>query len=72
MAKMRIGKVGKQRNRSGAKKRFKKTGKGLFAHKSAAHNHLLQQKSKKSKRRAGKSVIVDSTFRKTMQRMLPN
>ena len=72
MAKMRIGKVGKLRNRSGAKKRFKRTGKGHFVQKPAAHNHLLQQKSKKSKRHAKKSVIVSNTYSKMMHRMLPN
>ena len=72
MAKMRIGKIGKQRNRSGAKKRFKKTGKKQFAHGRAAHNHLLQQKSKKSKRAAGQTVIASNTFSKSLHRMLPN
>ena len=65
-------KPGKARNSSSAKKRFKKTGKGLFAHERPAHNHLLQQKSKRSKRLAGKTFILDSTYNKMIQRAIPN
>ena len=72
MAKTRIGKVGKLRTRSAAKKRFKKTGKGLFANQLPMHNHLLQQKSKKSKRMAGKTIITSNTLFKQLKRMLPN
>lgn len=66
------GKTGKQKNRSGAKKRFRLTGKGRFAHLKAAHNHLLQQKSKKAKRLAGQSIVESGVFSATLKRMLPN
>ncbi|MFH1012434.1 MAG: 50S ribosomal protein L35 [Candidatus Peregrinibacteria bacterium] len=63
---------GKIKNHSSAKKRFKKTGKGLFAQQKAAHNHLLQQKSKRQKRLANKTIITDNTYGKMLKRMLPN
>lgn len=63
-------KTGKQRSSSSAKKRIKRTGKGRFAHEKAAHNHLLQQKSKKQKRLAGRTLIVDG-YGKTLKRLLP-
>ena len=62
---------GKIRTRNSAKKRFKKTGKGQFAHEKAAHNHLLQQKSKKQKRLAGRALIVSNASKKVLKRMLP-
>ena len=72
MAKTRIGKVGKLRTRSSAKKRFKRTGKGLFANQRAGHNHLLQQKSKKSKGLANHTIITSAVYLKALKRMLPN
>ena len=64
-------KPGKQRTSSATKKRIKRTGKGTFAHEKAAHNHLLQQKSKKQKRLAGRTIKV-SAYEKTLKRLLPN
>lgn len=64
--------VGKQRSSSGAKKRFKKTGTGKFAQQKASHNHLLQQKSKRQKRLANKTIITSNTYGKMLKRMLPN
>jgi len=62
---------GKQRLSSGAKKRFKKTGKGKLAHQKASHNHLLQQKSKNQKRLARHMFITSSVYNKQLKRMLP-
>lgn len=62
---------GKQRSSSAAKKRIKKTGKGAFAHEKAAHNHLLQQKSKRQKRLAGQTIKADGGYSKMLKRMLP-
>jgi len=62
---------GKQKTRSTAKKRFKKTGSGKFAQEKAAHNHLLQQKSKRQKRLAGKTILSNSAHTKQIKRMLP-
>jgi len=63
-------KPGKQRTSSSTKKRIKRTGKGAFAHEKAAHNHLLQQKSKRQKRLAGRTLKV-SAYAKTLKRLLP-
>ena len=63
--------TGKQRTSSSAKKRFKKTGKGKFAQRKAAHNHLLQQKSKKQKRLARQTIIASPAYSKQLKRMLP-
>ena len=63
--------TGKQKTSSSAKKRFKKTGKGQFAQQKAAHNHLLQQKSKKQKRLAKQTIIASSAYKKQLKRMLP-
>lgn len=65
-------KTGKQRSSSAAKKRIKRTGSGAFAHEKSAHNHLLQQKSKKQKRLAGKTLLASAVYNKQMKRMLPN
>ncbi|MBN2306852.1 50S ribosomal protein L35 [Candidatus Peregrinibacteria bacterium] len=64
-------KPGKQRNSSAAKKRIKRTGRGAFAHEKAAHNHLLQQKSKKQKRLSGRALKVSGST-KILKRILPN
>jgi ribosomal protein L35 len=64
-------KPGKQRTSSATKKRIKRTGKGAFAHEKAAHNHLLQQKSKKQKRLSGRTLKV-SGHGKILKRLLPN
>ncbi|QQR83759.1 50S ribosomal protein L35 [Candidatus Peregrinibacteria bacterium] len=62
---------GKQKNSSGAKKRFKITGSGQYAQQKAARNHLLQQKSKKQRRLAGKTIVTSTTYKKQLKRMLP-
>lgn len=63
---------GKQKTHSAAKKRFKKTGTGKFAQQKAAHNHLLQQKSKKQKRLAKQTIVASSAHTKQLKRMMPN
>jgi len=62
---------GKQKTSSSAKKRIKRTGKGTFAHEKAAHNHLLQQKSKRQKRLAGRTIKANG-YGKILKRLLPN
>jgi len=64
-------KPGKLRTSSSTKKRIKRTGKGKFAHEKAAHNHLLQQKSKRQKRLAGKTIKVNC-YDKTLKQLMPN
>lgn len=65
-------KPGKIKNKSGAKKRLKLTGSGRYAHQKPAHNHLLQQKSKRQKRLADKMIIVNGAYAKMVKKMLPN
>ena len=72
MTKAKLARTGRARSHSGAKKRFKRTGKGYFAAQKAAHNHLLGQKSKRQKRLSGKTIVVSNTFSKPLNRMLPN
>lgn len=64
-------KPGKIRTQSGAKKRFKMTGTGKYGHNKAAHNHLLQQKSKKQKRAFGHTMTAPAVYNKQLKRMLP-
>lgn len=61
---------GKQKTRSSASKRIKRTGKGTFTHEKAAHNHLLQQKSKRQKRLSGRKLVVKG-YKKTLKKVLP-
>ena len=64
-------KCGRKKSHSGAKKRFKVTGKGKYAHNKPAHNHLLQQKNKKQKRLFRQSIVDSAVFDKQVRRMLP-
>lgn len=68
----RKGKVGKLRTRSAAKKRFKVTGKGKFTNNKPAHNHLLQQKSKRQKRIFRKKQLSSNSFKKQLKRLMPH
>ncbi|MBU0486391.1 MAG: 50S ribosomal protein L35, partial [Bacteroidetes bacterium] len=63
-------KPGKQRSSSAAKKRIKRTGRGTFAHEKAAHNHLLQQKSKKQKRLSARTLVASSSYSRTLKKLL--
>lgn len=64
-------KSGRAKSHSGAKKRFKVTGKKRFVSNKPAHNHLLQQKSKRQKRLFRQSVVAPSVYNKQINRMLP-
>ncbi len=63
---------GKQKTSSATKKRIKRTGTGAFAHEKAAHNHLLQQKSKRQKRLSARTIKVSAANTKVLKRLLPN
>ncbi len=65
------GKVGKQKNRSVAKKRVRQTGSGKFAVEKAAHNHLLLQKSKAKKGEASRVVLLAPGDASRVKKMLP-
>ena len=64
-------KPGRAKSHSGAKKRFKVTGKGKFAGNKPAHNHLLAQKSKSQKRQYRHMIVAPAVFEKQLKRMLP-
>ena len=64
-------KPGRLKTQSGAKKRFRITGKGKYAHNKPAHNHLLQQKSKRQKRLFKQSHIAPAVYNKQLKRQLP-
>jgi hypothetical protein len=50
----------KIKTNSGAKKRFSFTGTGKVKRKHAYKSHILTKKTKKQKRRLGKSTIVEN------------
>ena len=60
----------KMKSHSGAKKRFKKTGKGKLKRKKAYKGHLLTKKSQDKKRKLGKDTLVDRTDVKRIKRLL--
>ena len=68
----KLGKVGKQKNRSAAKKRLKQTGSGKWAVEKAGHNHLLLQKSKRQKNAASKVILLAKGDAKKAAKLLPS
>ena len=55
----------------GAAKRFKMTGTGKVKRRRGYLRHILINKTRKQKRRLGKSVIVDKANEKAIKRLLP-
>jgi len=55
----------------GAAKRFKVTASGKVKRRRAFLRHILSSKTRKQKRRLGKSVLVDKTNEKAIKRLLP-
>ena len=55
----------------GAAKRFKMTGTGKVKRRRGYLRHILTNKSRKQKRRLGKSVLVHKTNEKAIKRLLP-
>ena len=51
----------KNKNHSGAKKRFKLTKNGLIKYTKSGRRHLLTKKSAKTKRVMRKSIYIDSS-----------
>lgn len=66
-----IGKCGKQKTRSAAKKRIKRTngGSGKLVIQKVAHNHLLLQKSKSQKASASKPIVLSKGDAKKAAKM---
>jgi len=61
----------KMKSNSGAKKRFKVTGKGKIKRKKAYKAHILTKKRSKRKRNLGKDTLVDSTNKKHIKQLIP-
>jgi large subunit ribosomal protein L35 len=61
----------KMKSNSGAMKRFKVTGTGLFVRSKASKRHLLTSKTTKRKRNLRKSGVVNSANLSNMNRLLP-
>jgi large subunit ribosomal protein L35 len=61
----------KLKSSSTAKKRFKRTGTGKIRRRKAYLRHILVTKTRKQKRRLGRSAIVDAANEKAIRRLLP-
>lgn len=61
----------KMKSHSGAKKRVRKTGSGKIAMKRNSRSHLLQQKSKRSKRK-NRTLVVHSRDHYAIRGLLPH
>jgi large subunit ribosomal protein L35 len=61
----------KQKSLSSLKKRIKITAHGKFSRRKAGKKHLLSSKTKSRKRNLSGAKVVDSTYTKKMQRLLP-
>jgi large subunit ribosomal protein L35 len=61
----------KMKTSRGAAKRFKMTGTGKVKRRHGYLRHILVNKTRKQKRRLGKSAIVDKTNEKAIKRLLP-
>ncbi len=61
----------KMKSHSGAKKRVRKTGSGRFALKRNSRNHLLMQKSKRSKRQK-RTLMSHPRDQRALRGLLPN
>jgi large subunit ribosomal protein L35 len=60
----------KMKTHSGAKKRFKVTGRGKLRGRHAMTSHILEKKSAKRKRRLGRPVEVAPQDRKRVKELL--
>lgn len=61
----------KLKTRKAAAKRFRKTGSGKFARRSALRSHLLEKKSAVRKRRLSGAALVNERDADNVQLMLP-
>lgn len=68
---MKLGKVGKQKTNTAAKKRFKKTGSGKWKGPKAGGRHLLLQKSTRQKKLKSKGILLSKGDSKTVSRLIP-
>lgn len=68
---MKLGKVGKQKTNTAAKKRFTKTGSGKWKGPKAGGRHLLLQKSTRQKKMKSKGILLSKGDSKTVTRLIP-
>lgn len=61
----------KMKSNSGAKKRFRITGKGKVRFKRAYHSHILTTKTTKKKRKQRRPAILADADVKQVKRLLP-
>lgn len=61
----------KLKSKSGALKRFKKTGSGRFKHRQANRGHILTKKTAKRKRHLRGMVLVNERDQASIQQCLP-
>lgn len=62
----------KMKTKSAAKKRFKKTGSGLFKRAKAFRRHLLTKKTTKRKRHLRAGGYISGADSATIEQLLPN
>lgn len=65
-----IGKPGKRKTHSGAKKRVDRTGTGKMRMEKAAHKHRLTQKSSRQKNLGGSKSEIDRSDYKRLKPLL--
>ncbi|MEG1519884.1 MAG: 50S ribosomal protein L35 [Clostridia bacterium] len=61
----------KQKSHSASKKRFRFTKTGKIKRAKAFKNHILNKKSRKTKRNLRHGGFVDETVAKTVRKMIP-
>ncbi len=61
----------KQKSHSATKKRFWLTGSGKVNRAHGGKNHKAETKTRKRKRNLRQVTLVDSTFEKTVKKMIP-
>jgi len=62
----------KMKTKSGAAKRFKKTGTGKFVRNRANKQHILTKKDPKRKRQLRNDVVVSPSDEKRIRQLLPS
>jgi large subunit ribosomal protein L35 len=62
----------KLKTNKSAAKRFKRTAKGHFKHRSSFRNHILTKKTAGRKRHLAGLMVAHESDEKNIQRLLPN
>lgn len=61
----------KMKTHRGASKRLKVTGTGKIKHYHSGHNHRLEVKTAKARRRLRKSSVITSVHEKAVRQLIP-